>query len=282
MNRFFFERLFKNFYIEIYLNKLYLALKNMQKVIISPEFDELSDFINILDSIYKIHGDLIKKGRNELKTFKVYNQVICVKSFLKITIANRIIYSFFRKSKAERSYLAAQKLLSLGIDTPTPIAFVETFNKCHFLKRHYYICKYQPPTLTLDNVINQDETEKNQILKQFSAFAIKLYNQGIIHRDFNATNIFINQNSNNTWQFGLIDLNRIRFKKQIKFKDALTNLSTCLADIPCLIQIGQYYSENINKNQNEIILKMLAYKYSRNHKKYLIKKFTKKLKLLFH
>ncbi|QRE24688.1 Kdo domain containing protein, partial [Flavobacterium psychrophilum] len=60
-----------------------------------------------------------------------YNDIILnVKSFKIPFFFNGIVYKFFRKSKAERSYNYAKILSEKGIGTPNPIGFYE--NKSAF------------------------------------------------------------------------------------------------------------------------------------------------------
>ena len=62
-------------------------------------------------------------GRNTIKLFDLDGEQINIKSFKVPNFINQVVYNFFRKSKAQRSFEYATKLLNLGIGTPTPIAF---------------------------------------------------------------------------------------------------------------------------------------------------------------
>ena len=61
---------------------------------------------------------MIYKGRNELKEFDVEGKKLIVKSYQLPHLLNRIIYNFFRASKAKRSYSYALMLRKLGIGSP--------------------------------------------------------------------------------------------------------------------------------------------------------------------
>lgn len=54
---------------------------------------------------------------------------------------NRLVYTFLRKSKAQRAYEHAQQLRALGIDSPEPLAWAE--NRRHgVLEDAYFVCRY--------------------------------------------------------------------------------------------------------------------------------------------
>jgi len=50
-------------------------------------------------------------------------------------IAGRIVQTFFRQSKAERSYIYSMEIQQHGFDTPEPVAMIEQKQKVylHFL-----------------------------------------------------------------------------------------------------------------------------------------------------
>ena len=74
------------------------------KIIINPTYQHLTKFIESLPQIFEYQGNSIYKARNEIKTFVVDGTTINVKSYQKPILINRIAYTFFRKTKAERAY----------------------------------------------------------------------------------------------------------------------------------------------------------------------------------
>ena len=71
-------------------------------------------------------GEMIGNGyRNVIKILTIDVQRYNIKEFKVPNLVNKIVYRFFRKSKAERSFLYGQRLLDLGILTPSPEAYIE-------------------------------------------------------------------------------------------------------------------------------------------------------------
>ena len=70
------------------------------------------DIIYNFDSKGEDFGD---QDRNSLKLFQLEDKTINVKSFRIPNIVNQIAYRFFRKSKAQRSYEYANRLIDLNV-----------------------------------------------------------------------------------------------------------------------------------------------------------------------
>ena len=91
----------------------------MQKIVVNQSYEtsenEIKSIVNNFESI----NDYIAKGtRNSIKKKTLENgKIATIKSFKIPNIVNKYVYRFFRKSKAERSYQYAKKLIDLGIDT---------------------------------------------------------------------------------------------------------------------------------------------------------------------
>ena len=100
--------------------------KRLTKIGVNPDFQELSSFVHELPTVFETGGKVIYKGRNELKEFDVEGKKLIVKSYQLPHLLNRIIYNFFRASKAKRSYSYALMLRKLGIGSPAPVGYYST------------------------------------------------------------------------------------------------------------------------------------------------------------
>ena len=92
----------------------------MEKIVFHTNISDLESLMRNLPEIFEKEGKTIKNDRNEIKIIEYRGIRLCVKSFNKVTAFNRLMYSWFRDTKAKRSYKTAKKLISLGINTPTP------------------------------------------------------------------------------------------------------------------------------------------------------------------
>ncbi|PWD97968.1 lipopolysaccharide kinase InaA family protein [Marinilabilia rubra] len=198
----------------------------MQTIKIESRLPGLGHFLKNLPIFFEKEGITLKKGRNEIKIFDYGEFRLCVKAFKKVTIFNRMMYSCFRKTKAQRSYEIAKKLLRKGIDTPQPLGYIIVKGKWAIIRQNYYISIFNNHHFTLSDVLNgKHPKDQEQILKEYAEWmALDIHPKGILHEDMSAGNVLIIKNENGNFSFSLIDLNRIKIKKRISHRQGIRNL----------------------------------------------------------
>ena len=182
--------------------------------------DILDDFILNFETKGEDFGN---QDRNSLKLFNLSDKLINVKSFRVPNIINQIAYKFFRKSKAQRSFEYANKLVELNIGTPQPIAYYE-FTTPFLFKKSYYVSEQQECDLTyreLTTDLNYPNHEA--ILRAFTRFTFQLHEKGVHFLDHSPGNTLIKINNEN-YKFYLVDLNRMEFKP-LDFETRIKNFS---------------------------------------------------------
>ena len=182
-----------------------------EKWIINSRFkkdeDQLKSFIQNFNSSGKQLG---KGERNVIKLFELHDTTINIKGFKVPNIVNRVVYKFFRKSKAQRSFEYANRLKQLEIGTPQPIAYVEyslqlVFGKSYYISEHLD-CDLTYRELTRDlNYQNHEE-----ILRAFTRFTFNLHEKEINFLDHSPGNTLIKKTETG-YDFYLVDLNRMEF-----------------------------------------------------------------------
>lgn len=184
----------------------------MSIIVIHPNFSDLGDFVERLPEVFDSEGERIYKGRNEVKVFSVGGRRLVVKSFKKPHPVNRIAYTFFRASKARRSYYYSLELIARGFNAPAPAAFIEMF-EAGLLKRSYYVSDFaEGVTLRNEFCFIYDMTaEKRSVLLAFAAFTVRLHEAGVYHRDYSNGNIIYREDGQGGWRFEMVDVNRLRF-----------------------------------------------------------------------
>lgn len=179
---------------------------------------ELDNLIKRFDD----SGEELKAARNTIKLFTLSNdETINIKSFRIPNIFNQIVYTFFRKSKAARSYEYANRLIDLGIGTPEPIAYYK-FNTLFLFKRSFYISKQLECDLTYRELtIDLNYPDHENILRAFVRFTHQLHEKGVHFLDHSPGNTLIKKN-NGVYEFSLVDLNRMKFEPmnlQVRLKN---------------------------------------------------------------
>ena len=115
------------------------------KVVTNPAYPFLTLFLSHLSDRFETEGTTIYEGRNMLKRFNIEGCELVVKSFKVPLFVNRVVYTFFRKSKARRSYEYAFELLKRGSSTPEPLGYIEVY-KHGLFKYSYSVSAYSEAT----------------------------------------------------------------------------------------------------------------------------------------
>ncbi|MDO6598078.1 lipopolysaccharide kinase InaA family protein [Oceanihabitans sp. 2_MG-2023] len=185
------------------------------------EFESvLKDYILNFDNQGDDYGN---QKRNSLKLFQLNDLTINIKSFRVPNLVNQIVYRFFRKSKAERSFVYANKLLDLQIGTPHPIAYFELPSPLLF-KKSYYVSEHLDYELTFRELShNPDMPDHDKILRAFTRFTFMLHEKGIHFLDHSPGNTLIKK-VGAEYQFYLVDLNRMEFK-EMSFNERIHNFA---------------------------------------------------------
>lgn len=183
---------------------------------------------NLLQN-FETSGTIFAAGkRNTIKTFDYEGEIINVKSFKVPDVFNKIIYRFFRKSKAKRSYEFATILLQHKIGTPRPIAYLENFNWLG-LTTSYYVCEHIEDVITFREIIHDDlYPDRDNIISEFSRFCYLLHESGVEFLDHSPGNTLIKKEGDH-YSFYLVDLNRMQFHEKMSFEDRMNNLSRITA-----------------------------------------------------
>lgn len=216
------------------------------KVVINDEYKdckELVVFLESLDTRYRQKGRTLHLDRNAVRSFAIteLGRDVVIKRYKKPLSVQRVVYSFFRKSKAERAYYNGLKLLELGIDTPTPIAYVEQ-KKAGLMEYCYFACE-KTTHKSLEPLILQDKPLDDHLAMSLARFLIDLHTKGILHNDLNGGNILYYQDGDTNYHFSLIDNNRMEFTdKDISFRDRMENICK-FSSKAIFVQIVGCYAE---------------------------------------
>jgi serine/threonine protein kinase len=215
------------------------------------------------DSVNSIH-----KARNEIKVINYETQSLVVKSFKIPNKLNQIIYTYLKASKAQKSYDNSMKILDF---VPFPIGYIE-FKKYGFIKQSYFVSENFDYDFTIREVLlDNNFTNKEQILQDFAKFTFALHEQNVLHLDYSPGNILIKK-ENNTYIFKIVDVNRMKFKKLTMNNRAL-NFSKLWANNNELDIIATAYLKYYKYSSDFI---QVVQKYSQKNKNF--KNFKKRLK----
>ncbi|MBX2827841.1 MAG: lipopolysaccharide kinase InaA family protein [Flavobacteriaceae bacterium] len=224
------------------------------------EQDALESLLKDFDS----QGEYVVKGdRNAIKKFEVGNKVFNVKKFKTPNVFQSLVYRYLREGKAKRSFEYARKLQQLGIKTPAPVAYMERFGIG--LKESYYISEHLDYDFDF-RVLNHNPKWPNrkEILEQFAAFTFQMHEKGVNFLDHSPGNTLVKNKGNGTYDFYLIDLNRMRFET-LGFKKRMYNFRRLWLSKTMINVMSPVYAELCGMSVNQVHYWMSYY--SRNFQK---------------
>ena len=244
------------------------------KIHINPEFLEVNDFLKTLPATFAKRGKTLKNDRNEIKVIQHGELKLCIKSFKKITVFNRYMYSWFRATKAKRSYKVARKLEKHNINTPAPVGYVEVYGKWGILKKAFYVSLYYEHQYDMADVFNKSIDKQETILTSFAKYmAQEVHPVGAFHNDLSPGNVLINRNDEGEWSFSFIDLNRMDFKGYVSSFSGLKNLKKMTNDPIVLSLMAKQYALNTKKHPQIYVILLI-----RSNLLFVVRRvFTKKI-----
>ena len=211
------------------------------------------DVLGFIKEFNSDSGTLFGDGqRNKIKLFELEGNTINIKSFKIPNLINKIIYKYFRKSKARRSFEFATILLENKIGTPQPIAYFENSNFLG-LKDSFYISEHLECDLTFRELVQIPDFPENEIiLRQFIKFSYNLHQKGIEFLDHSPGNTLIKKGDDGKYNFFLVDLNRMSFHKSMSFKVRMKNLCRLTPKKEMITIMSNEYAKNSGESEQLI------------------------------
>lgn len=235
----------------------------------------------IFDSFDESGKDFVIGDRNRIKLFDLDGHTINVKSFKKPHLVNQIVYKYFRKTKARRSFEFAEILMEKGIGTPHPIAFQENYEGMG-LGRSFYASIHQSYDLTYRELVEiPDYPDHDNILRQFSRFCYKMHQLGIEFKDHSPGNTLIRQKENGEYAFFLVDLNRMNFHQNMSLDLRMNNLSRLTPKKEMVEVMADEYAKASGENSQQLFELMWHYTQSFQERFHRKKRLKNKIKSQF-
>lgn len=235
--------------------------------------EKLSKLIHDFDNINGGRGK-----RNIIKIIKLNDFDLNIKAFKVPNLINQIAYKFFRKSKAERSFEYANKLKKLNIGTPNPIAYFE-YKKGLFFKKSFYVSEQLNCDLTYRELIHDfNYPDYDNILRAFTRFTFNLHEKGIQFLDHSPGNTLIKKQDDNTYEFYLVDLNRMNFGT-LNFETRIKNFARLSKHKSMVEVMSDEYAKCIAADYNKVF--DLMWQETKNFRAKITRKKELKKKLKF-
>jgi len=246
---------------------------------------EVKVFNKIIDEVFKgkleslVKGfDTLKGGvgkRNIIKIATLDNVVLNIKAFKIPNVFNQIAYKFLRKSKAQRSFEYAEKLMELQVGTPKPLGYFE-YTTPFLFKKSFYISEQLDCDLTYRELIHDfNYPDYDNVLRAFTRFTYSLHEKQINFLDHSPGNTLIKKNGDD-YKFYLVDLNRMHFGK-MDFGSRMKNFARLTEHKEMVEVMSDEYAKCIGVDFDTVFAAMwkevLAFRTKITRKKELKNKF---------
>ncbi len=180
-------------------------------IVINPTYEALRGWLLSLPEIFSHQGEVIYDARNQIRLITAPDGTeLCVKRFHQPRFLNRIGYSFLRAPKAKRAYDNALRLLSYGIGTPMPVAYILCGKG--LLAESYLVTEKSTLRHTFYEFRDGVIAGKEDLIQSFARFSARIHETGVLPLDYSPGNILYDR-VNGEWQFELVDINRMHFGK---------------------------------------------------------------------
>ena len=226
----------------------------MHKIIINNSFDSFHDFILNIQSHFNNNTQTIHKARNELKIIQYKDLETVVKSFKTPNLLRRIIYTYFRDSKAKKSYDNSVKLQNF---TPKPIGYIEFFQNGLINESYFISEKFEYDFTIREPLLDNTFKDREEIFKEFARFTFRLHQNNILHQDYSPGNILIKK-ENDGYIFKVVDINRMEFR-DLSLKERLKNFNKLWANDEQITIIAKEYAILCSQDEDTCIATALYY-----------------------
>jgi hypothetical protein len=212
--------------------------------------ENFKEFLLNIKNYFIQSSQSIHKARNELKIIEFENTQTVVKAFKVPNKINQLVYAYFRDSKAKKSYLNALELQRLKINTPKPIGYIEFF-KYGLFKESFFISQKCDYAFSIREPLrNKTLKDREKIIESFVMFTYNLHQNNVYHKDYSAGNTLVIQNEDNSYDFSIVDINRMEFKP-IDLALGLDNFAKLWLDEENIQLISKTYAKLANVEQDK-------------------------------
>ncbi len=246
-------------------------MANPLQITLNPKYKQCHHFCESIEENFEAEKSTLHKARNEIKKIPCEKYLLVVKSFKVPNLLNQLVYTYFRGSKAQKSYDNALRLQALDITTPEPVAVIKelrpTLHKSYFLSISFeYDYTLRTPLRDLEY------PHKEHLFRSFARYSADLHDKGVLHNDYSQGNILIKEDGD-AYIFSIVDINRMAFKTLTK-EERYNNFSRLWADEEILRIIAIEYAKATGFDEQEAIEEI--YKYDQKHKAF--KAFKRRFK----
>lgn len=189
-----------------------------------------------IDAAITAHHHLVKAGgdamikcdhRSQVSRVQVNGDRVVVKQVVKSSLRKRFA-DVFRGSAAQRAWVGGHGLLLRGIDAATPYAFLERRSAGVPVESIVLLEDLSEWPRIAD--ITPDDPSTADLPRHLLKLIVRMHRNHVIHDDLQSIHIYL-RNSNGNAEPALIDLEGVRFSRQLFDRDRIQMLAQLNASV---------------------------------------------------
>ena len=210
------------------------------KIVVDEQYQHLTDEIGRLPQrMDDGEGEVVYDSRNRVVRFVIDGQPMMVKRFKRVNAVQQVVYTFFRKTKAERAFLFAKEFLRRGIDTPQPVAYME--ERHHGLFTTGYFVSLETPGTETSLLLREVQDYPKDLAEAVARQVVLMHSRGVLHGDLNLSNFLCISSPLTSHHFTMIDTNRSHFT------DGMPTDEQCLQNMVRLTHRRDLYEDLVRR-----------------------------------
>lgn len=181
------------------------------KTVIAEHYKKYAGFISSIPSLFDTaDGITLKDKRNSVKRFEHDGMTIIAKRYKRVNWVQRIVYTFFRRTKAHRAYLFATEFWKRGVASPRAIAYMEKREHGLFTVG-YFVYEESKGREVFAEIVEKPEFDR-QLTDAVIDHIVFMHSRGVLHGDLNSANFLYTIGADGHYHFDMIDTNRSHFR----------------------------------------------------------------------
>lgn len=219
------------------------------------------------DSLQEGSTGIKSTSKTRLKILEGETGKVCVKHYW-CNDAMDYLKGLVGLSRARRAWVIGNGLVARGVPTAQPYALVEGPEEAFLLSRALTDCS-RLDYYILENfrgILDPNTAQKKKNLITAFARAVRLlHDKRIYHGDLKACNILVEELLQGTWQFYLIDYDRVVFDSEISLRRRANNFAQLHASIPWCInrsdrmRFYREYSQGLGLDKKSFLRTVLQF-----------------------
>lgn len=210
---------------------------------------------------FEKNGVVLHDARNQIRMIEAPDGTkIIIKRFRQPIGFKRILYSFFRLPKAERSYYNAIEMEQAELPTPRVIGYARNDGK--LLGESFLITQQSPLTRDFYEFRYHDAAGYEDVIRAFAQLVADMHRKGFYHRDLSPGNILFDRQKDGSIAFDIIDVNRMRISHTISKKEACSNFCRLWGRMDFIEMLGHEYA--LARGWNEVEVTKMITRYWRH------------------